>query len=77
MAKAVTWGDIDIGVSEGLGGRQLARKHGLMVGWLSADFAPVPVALGLWKGELTLQRAVNGGLAEMGRRHDGWDLGRV
>jgi ABC-type amino acid transport substrate-binding protein len=62
-------GTFDLGITESLGGRQIAADNGWSIQWLSPDLGNIPVAFGLWKGDLTLQRAIEAGLADM--RRDG------
>lgn len=50
-------GAFDIGITESLGARQIAGDNGWTVQWLSPSLGNVPLALGLWKGDLTLKRA--------------------
>lgn len=58
-------GDFDFAVTESLAARQIAADTGLRVRWLSEGLDRLPIAFGLWKGELTLKRAVNRALARM------------
>lgn len=62
-------GTHDLGVTESLGARQVAGETDWSVQWLSDSLGHVPVAFGLWKGDLTLKRraeAVLGQLQEDG-----------
>jgi hypothetical protein len=47
--------------------RQLAGTIGAEVVWLPQQLPRYPVALGLWKGDLTLKRALLGVIGELGR----------
>src|SRR5690606_34722222 len=51
-------GTYDLGVTESLGARQIAGAADWPVQWLSDSLGQVPVAFGLWKGDLTLKRRV-------------------
>src|SRR5262249_47773380 len=51
-------GRIDAGVSEALIARQIAGTLGMQVAWLPESLGRYPVAFGLWKGDLTLKRAL-------------------
>lgn len=58
-------GAFDIGITESLGARQIASDNGWPVQWLSRSLGNVPLALGLWKGDLTLKRAFQAALDSM------------
>jgi hypothetical protein len=49
---------VDLVVTEALGARSLAERTGGEAVWLPTPDGRVPIALGLWKGDLTLERAV-------------------
>jgi len=59
----------DIGVTERLLAGQLAAQAGWSVEWTPADLPRYPVVLGLWKGDLTLKRAIVTALESLD--HDG------
>jgi polar amino acid transport system substrate-binding protein/cystine transport system substrate-binding protein/membrane-bound lytic murein transglycosylase F len=61
-------GEFDVGVSEALVARQLARSEGWRVSWPDTELDRYPVALGLWKGDLTLKRAVERALRTIADR---------
>ena len=58
-------GSFDAAVSEALLVRQLAGDYGWTAHWLPEELGRYPLALGLWKGDLTLKRAVESVLATM------------
>jgi hypothetical protein len=60
-------GRLDAGISEALMARQLAGMMGAEVAWLPQSLPRYPVALGLWKGDLTLKRALVGVIGELNR----------
>lgn len=71
-------GRFDVVVSEGLSARRIAEDIGTQAVWLPVGEGPVPVAFGLWKGDLTLERALerelrrlerNGFVAELVERY--------
>lgn len=68
LEAALLDGSVAFGVSEGLAARVVAGRHGWSVAYLPDPLAPAPVALGLWKGDLTLLRAVRAILARMRSR---------
>lgn len=55
---ALTSERYDIVVSEALSARRLAEATDSTVVLLPVGSGPVPIALGLWKGDLTLERAI-------------------
>jgi ABC-type amino acid transport substrate-binding protein len=57
----------DVGVTEWLLAGQLAAREGWNAGWVDAELPRYPVALGLWKGDLTLKRAIEQGMQELRR----------
>jgi ABC-type amino acid transport substrate-binding protein len=62
-------GRYDVGITEWLLAGQLAARNGWSVAWMPAELPRYPVALGLWKGDLTLKRAITDGLEKL--RRDG------
>jgi ABC-type amino acid transport substrate-binding protein len=60
-------GRFEAGVTEKLLADQIAAREHLVAGWLPGDLPRYPVALGLWKGDLTLKRAVSGALERLTR----------
>jgi ABC-type amino acid transport substrate-binding protein len=59
-------GRFEFGVTERLIADQIAARDGYAVEWVS-DLPRYPLALGLWKGDLTLKRSVVDGLARLER----------
>ena len=62
-------GRFDIGITEWLLAGQLAVGNGWSVAWMPAELPRYAVGLGLWKGDLTLKRAIADGLEKL--RRDG------
>ncbi|MFN2322561.1 MAG: substrate-binding periplasmic protein [Trueperaceae bacterium] len=60
-------GRFDVVVSEGLTARRIAEAVGARAVWLPVGEGPVPVAFGLWKGDLTLERALERQLRRLER----------
>src|SRR5580765_7837659 len=60
-------GRFDVGVTERLLGGQIAAREGWRVDWVAAELPRYPVVFGLWKGDLTLKRAIVGSLETMAR----------
>jgi polar amino acid transport system substrate-binding protein/cystine transport system substrate-binding protein/membrane-bound lytic murein transglycosylase F len=67
LAEGVRSGRLDAGISEALMARQLAGTIGAAVAWLPQPLPRYPVALGLWKGDLTLKRALFEVIGELDR----------
>jgi ABC-type amino acid transport substrate-binding protein len=55
-------GRFEAGVTEKLLADQIAIRERWTADWLPGDLPRYPIAFGLWKGDLTLKRALAGGL---------------
>jgi ABC-type amino acid transport substrate-binding protein len=60
-------GRFDAGVTEKLLADEIAARASLVADWLPGDLPRYPVAFGLWKGDLTLKRALTGALDRLAR----------
>jgi polar amino acid transport system substrate-binding protein/cystine transport system substrate-binding protein/membrane-bound lytic murein transglycosylase F len=60
-------GRFDAGVTEKLVADQIAAREGLMADWLPGELPRYPIAFGLWKGDLTLKRALGSGVDRLTR----------
>lgn len=60
LADGLRTGRLVAGVSEALISRQIAGTISAQVAWLPDSLGRYPVALGLWKGDLTLKRRIGG-----------------
>lgn len=69
LAQGLREGRFDFGVTERLLAGQIASREGWSLEWAPAELPRYPVVLGLWKGDLTLKRAVVAALDQV--RHDG------
>lgn len=58
-------GAFDSVITESLTASHLASDNGYAVAWLDADAERFPLGIGLWKGDLTLKRAVAAQLAAL------------
>jgi ABC-type amino acid transport substrate-binding protein len=67
LVQGLRDGRFDFGVTEHLLAEQLASREGWSVAWAPPELPRYPVVLGLWKGDLTLKRAIVGGLEKMER----------
>jgi len=65
LATGLRQGRFDLGVTERLLAEQIASREGWMVRWAPPELPRLPVVLGLWKGDLTLKRAIVDGLARL------------
>jgi ABC-type amino acid transport substrate-binding protein len=64
----------ELGVTEKLLADQIAAREGFATAWAPAELPRFPIVLGLWKGDLTLKRAIVDGLEVL--RRDG-DMARI
>jgi ABC-type amino acid transport substrate-binding protein len=60
-------GRFEAGVTERLLADQIAIRESWAAEWLPGDLPRYPVAFGLWKGDLTLKRALASGLDRLAR----------
>jgi ABC-type amino acid transport substrate-binding protein len=58
LVQGLQDGRFDVGVTERLLAMELATRQGWSEGWMPAQLDRYPVVLGLWKGDLTLKRAI-------------------
>jgi polar amino acid transport system substrate-binding protein/cystine transport system substrate-binding protein/membrane-bound lytic murein transglycosylase F len=65
LIQGLSAGALDLGVTESLGAGSIAGGNGWTVRWLSGKLERYPVAFGLWKGDLTLKRAVEQVMQEL------------
>ena len=57
----------DFGITERLLAEQISAREGWSVAWAPPELPRYPIVLGLWKGDLTLKRAIVGGLDQLKR----------
>jgi polar amino acid transport system substrate-binding protein/cystine transport system substrate-binding protein/membrane-bound lytic murein transglycosylase F len=69
LVAGVRDGRFEAGVTEKLLADQIAARERWRADWLPGDLPRYPVAFGLWKGDLTLKRAMEAGLGRL--RRDG------
>ncbi len=65
LIRGLASGSLQAGVTEALNARQIAGEQGWDVEWLSEKLDRYPIAFGLWKGDLTLKRAVTAALNDL------------
>jgi polar amino acid transport system substrate-binding protein/cystine transport system substrate-binding protein/membrane-bound lytic murein transglycosylase F len=67
LVNGMRQGRFDFGVTERLLAGQIASHEGFAVEWAPDELPRYPVVLGLWKGDLTLKRAIVDGLTGLER----------
>ena len=67
LVQGLKDGRLDIGITERLLATELATPLGWNVGWMPAELSRYTVVLGLWKGDLTLKRAIVSAIGQMQR----------
>ena len=65
LVQGLATGRYDVGITERLLAVELATQRGWTVSWLPSGLVRYPVVLGLWKGDLTLKRAVAAALRRL------------
>ena len=58
LQRGLADGRFDAGITERLSAEALAAPRGWAVGWMPAELGRYPIVFGLWKGDLTLKRAI-------------------
>ena len=69
LVQGLRDGRFDFGVTERLAAEQIAAREGWQAQWAPAELPRYPLVLGLWKGDLTLKRAIVDAMARLD--HDG------
>ena len=67
LANGLRAGRFDFGVTEKLAAGEIAAREGLIAAWAPAELPRFPLVLGLWKGDLTLKRAIVDALERLER----------
>lgn len=70
LVSSIDSGDVDAGITEALRARTLAHDGIWSVQWLPEELGRFDVAFGLWKGDLSLKRAVSGAIRRLLERGD-------
>jgi polar amino acid transport system substrate-binding protein/cystine transport system substrate-binding protein/membrane-bound lytic murein transglycosylase F len=65
LVQGLIDGRFDVGVTDGLLAAMLAAPRGWAIGWMPVELSRYPVILGLWKGDLTLKRAIVSALGRL------------
>ena len=63
-------GRFDVGVTEMLLAGHIASRAGWAAEWAPPELPRFPLVLGLWKGDITLKRAIVGELDRLERTGD-------
>jgi ABC-type amino acid transport substrate-binding protein len=67
LVQGLKDGRFDVAITERLLAMELAAAQGWTAGWMPAELDRYPIVLGLWKGDLTLKRAIISALREAQR----------
>jgi len=67
LVQGLRDGRFDVGITERLLAMELAATQGWTAGWMPPELDRYPVVLGLWKGDLTLKRAIVSALGQAQR----------
>lgn len=65
LVSGISEGTFEAGVTEALLASTLAAENGWTVAWASPALARYHLVFGLWKGDITLKRAIDSAFAEM------------
>jgi len=65
LVAAISAGDVSVGITEALLAASLARPHGWEVELLPPELVHYRLVFGLWKGDLTLKRAVDRAFSDL------------
>jgi polar amino acid transport system substrate-binding protein/cystine transport system substrate-binding protein/membrane-bound lytic murein transglycosylase F len=68
LVQGLADGRFETGIAERLSAIALAQQQGWASGWMPPDLPRVPLVLGLWKGDLTLKRAIADALVRLQRQ---------
>jgi hypothetical protein len=67
LVEGLRAGRFEVGVTEAFLAGSLAAANGWTARWLPGDLERYPLAIGLWKGDLTLKRALTRALTRLER----------
>lgn len=65
LVAGISDGTFDAGVTEAMLAAQLAAENGWTVAWMPPELARYNLVFGLWKGDVTLKRAIDRAFAEL------------
>lgn len=65
LVDAIASGAVDAGITEALLASQLAEENGWTAAWLPPELARHHLVFGLWKGDITLKRAIDRAFADL------------
>lgn len=65
LVAGLTDGTLDVGVTEAMLASKLAAENGWAVAWAPAELGRYNVVFGLWKGDITLKRAIEAAFAAL------------
>ncbi len=65
LVTGISGGTFDAGITEAMLASKLAADNGWTVAWASPELARHHLVLGLWKGDITLKRAIDQAFADL------------
>lgn len=65
LVAGISDGTLDAGVTEAMLGARLAAENGWTAAWVSPEVGRYHLVFGLWKGDITLKRAIDQAFAEL------------
>ena len=65
LVEGISSGTLDAGVTEAMLAAKLAAENGWTATWMPAELARYHLVFGLWKGDLTLKRAIDAAFADL------------
>lgn len=65
LVAAIADGTLSAGVTEAMLATKLAADNGWTVAWMPAELARYHLVFGLWKGDITLKRAIDQAFADL------------
>jgi ABC-type amino acid transport substrate-binding protein len=67
LVAAIADGTVDAGVTEAMMASRIASENGWAVHWMGGELPRHHLVFGLWKGDITLKRAVTAAFADLSR----------
>ena len=65
LVAGISGGTLEAGVTEAMLGAKLAAENGWVIEWAPPELARYHLVFGLWKGDITLKRAIDQAFAEL------------
>jgi ABC-type amino acid transport substrate-binding protein len=67
FVQRIASGEVDAGITEKLIGQRMAAENGWRIGWAPGDLPRFRIVFGVWKGDLTLRRAIDSAYRKLER----------